>query len=389
MYSWRHCDVGKHGVAMKILFVLPRMVSGGVERVTLSLMRAFLAKGHTCELVLLKAYGELLDEARALVTVHELAPKGLFLFVPALAKLLKRTQPTHVITAFHDLAVLTWLAIRVSRSKACLIHGAHNTHSSVAAKPGLFGFLKHWGINRIAARFIYRHADMTVAVSEGVRLEILKLFDVALLRIVTIYNPVIPDKYLIAHEKARHQTGQPFTIVAIGRLVRQKGFDILVEAMARIPKPWQLDIWGEGPDQAILEKMIAKHDLTSAVRLRGHTADPFGILAAADLFVLPSRHEGLPTVLIEALACTCRIVATDCPHGPREILMDGQLGSLVPPENPDLLAKAIFREIKESTPNDDDLRRKRAEDFTVATAGRNWLALLEQVAHSKSGNRSS
>jgi glycosyltransferase involved in cell wall biosynthesis len=369
---------------MKILFVLPRMVAGGVERVTLSLMKAFLADGHACELALLKAYGEFLDEARSLVTVHALAPRGLGQFVPVLAELLRRTQPTHVITAFHDLAVLVWAAIRLSGCRVCWIHGVHNTHAPIVANPGLRGAWKHWAINRMAAKFVYKRANAIVAVSDGVRAEILESFHADPSRVVTIYNPVIPDGFEIMDGKARHSPGQPFVIVAMGRLARQKGFDVLIEAMAKVPMPWQLDIWGEGPDRSLLEKMIADHNMTSAIRLRGHTADPFDVLATAELFVLPSRYEGLGNVLIEALACACRVVATDCPHGPREILLDGRLGSLVPPENPDLLAEAIIRESKGGTPIEVGLRRERVEIFTITTASRRWLSLLSLLQNPRS-----
>jgi glycosyltransferase involved in cell wall biosynthesis len=355
------------------------MVAGGIERVTLSLMKEFLANGHACELALLKAYGEFLDEARLLVTVHELAPKGLGQFVPALAKLLKRTQPTHVISAFHDLAALAWAAIRFSRSRICWIHGAHSTHAPIVAAPGLRGALKYWATNRMAAKFVYQRANAIVAVSDGVRSEILESFHVDPSKVVTIYNPVVPNGFEIMQGEACHSPGQAFTIVALGRLVRQKGFDVLIEAMAKVPMPWQLDIWGEGPDRPLLEKMIAERNMASAIRLRGHTANPFGALASADLFVLSSRYEGLGNVLIEALACACHIVATDCPHGPREILLDGRLGSLVPPENPDALAEAIIREIKGEMPIDGDLRRERIEEFTVTAASRRWLSLLQET----------
>jgi glycosyltransferase involved in cell wall biosynthesis len=239
--------------------------------------------------------------------------------------------------------------------------------------------LKHWAINRMAARFVYRRANAIVAVSEGVRSEILELFNTDPSRVVTIYNPVIPNGFESVRGEARHLPGQPFSIVAMGRLAREKGFDVLIEAMANVPMPWQLDIWGEGPDRPLLEKMIAERNMTSAIRLRGYTADPFGVLAAAELFVLSSRHEGLPTVLIEALACACRVVAADCPHGPSEILLDGRLGRLVPPENPDALAEAIIREIRGNTSTDVDLRRKRVEEFTVTRAGRRWLSLLKET----------
>ena len=92
---------------MKILFVLPRMVTGGVERVTLRLVEGLQARGHECAFALRRAYGEFLPEAEALCPVFEVAAGGLHQFVPKLAQLIQSWQPSHIVTAFADVGVLT------------------------------------------------------------------------------------------------------------------------------------------------------------------------------------------------------------------------------------------------------------------------------------------
>lgn len=363
---------------MRVLFILPRMVSGGVERVTLNLIGQFTQDGIECRLALRRFYGELLGEARSLVPVDELAPHGLYQFVPALSRLIKAWQPTHVVTAFADVAALSWAALRLAKSRTRWIHGVHNTHTTIIARPGIWGGLRHRIDNRLAD-FVYRRTDAIVAVSEGVQLEIIKQFGVAPARVTTIYNPVVPDAALRLVPEPRHPTDQPFRIVTIGRLARQKGFDVLIRAMTQVPGPWQLDIWGEGPERSQLEQLISDLGLGSAIRLRGYTSDPYAVLQKADLFVLSSRHEGLPTTLIEALATQCQIVATNCPHGPREILLDGRLGPLVPPENPDALADSISRVRAGKYRVDAKALRHRAQDFTLETSYTQWRALLEQT----------
>lgn len=361
---------------MKILFVLPRMVSGGVERVTLNLIEEFIAAGNQCALALGKSRGELLEEARRLVSVHELAPKGLQQFVPRLTRLIKQWQPTHVVTAFADVATMVWTAMRLAGSHARWVHGVHNTHASVIARGGVWGRQRYWVENRLAA-FVYRHADWMVAVSDGVRSEVLEWFDADPRRVVTIYNPVVPNEQLREVREPRHSEDQPFIIAAMGRLTRQKGFDFLIQAMAQVPMRWRLDIWGEGPDRPSLEVSIAAHCMHSTVALRGYTADPYGVLRAADLFVLPSRHEGLPTVLIEALACQCQIVATDCPHGPREILQGGKFGKLVPPEDVPSMSQAIGSALAGQFRIDPRVLLQAAEQFTKHSAAARWLRVLE------------
>lgn len=103
---------------MRVLFVLPRMASGGVERATLDLIEELTKVDHLCALALRQACGGFLDEARSLVDVHEVAPYGMHQFVPGLAKLLKRWQPTNVVTAFPDVAVLTWTATRPAHGRS-------------------------------------------------------------------------------------------------------------------------------------------------------------------------------------------------------------------------------------------------------------------------------
>lgn len=351
------------------------MVSGGVERVTLNLIGQFALDGIECRLALRHCRGELMDEARALVRIDKLAPIGMHQFVPRLIRVIKDYRPTHVVTAFADVAALTWAALRLARSQARWVHGVHNTYAAVAAHPGGLGAVRH-RIDNAFAGFVYRHADAIVAVSDGVRSEVMNRFGIDSARVTTIHNPVIPDSELRAMPEPRHPPDQPFQITAIGRLAHQKGFDVLVRAMQHVSLPWRLDIWGEGPERESLEKLIARLGLDASVHLRGYTHRPLAVLRQADLFVLSSRHEGLPTTLIEALACQCQIVATDCPHGPCEILQNGRLGRLVPPENVIALAEAIqaMFDVTRKVSGSDLLNR--AADFSYKFTVRRWRDVL-------------
>lgn len=362
---------------MRVLFVLPRMVAGGVERVTLSLIRELQSRGVECALALRQARGEFLPEARALCEVHEVAAGGMQQFVPGLVRVLRLWQPTHVITAFSDVGALTGLAIRLSGQPSRWIHGVHNSHAPVTARRGPVGRLRY-AVDRRFAACVYRKADAVVAVSEGVRQEVLQQFRSEPERVFTIYNPVVQEHDLVARLPALRTPGEPPRLVALGRLTRQKGFDLLIQAMAQVDGPWQLDIWGEGPDAPALQALIEDYRLQGRIRLQGITDQPFAVLRQADLFVLSSRFEGLPTVLIEAVACQCAIVATDCPQGPREILDHGRLGRLVPPEDVAALARGISQTLQKPPCGSADLLA-RARQFTSATAGDQWMRLLSSL----------
>lgn len=362
---------------MHVLFVLKDLTGGGVGRVTLNLIKEFVNAGHVCALAVRNEQGELLNEARTLVKVEAVAPNGLHQFVPRLAGLVKRWQPTHVVTTFADLAVLVRTAMKLSGNGARWVHGAHGPVSQrVVARDGMLGVPRQW-LDTRAAAFVCRHADAIVAVSEGVRVEILDAFRVAPERVTAIHNPVVPVNQLHLTPEPRHDLRQPFAITAIGRLAREKGFDLLIEAMRNVPPPWRLEIWGKGVEHDSLARQIARSGLQDSISLCGYAEDPYPVLRRTDLFVLPSRYEGFGNILVEALACQCRIIAADCPYGPREILLDGAFGLLVRPGDAEALSRAICDVALDrmARVNRASLL-SRAAEFCTKVAAERWINVL-------------
>lgn len=138
----------------------------------------------------------------------------------------------------------------------------------------------------------------------------------------------------------------PVDIVAMGRLTPQKGFDVLIEALARLPGRHagaRLRILGEGEARAALTERARVLGAAARVEMQGVIDNPAPYLRAARIFVLPSRYEGFPNALCEAMALGLPVIASDCPSGPREIVRDGTDGLLVPPDDPDALAAALTR----------------------------------------------
>ena len=140
---------------MRVLFVLPRMFAGGVERVTLNLAAAFRHRGTVCRLALRHPHGELLAEARQTFdSVEVIAGGGMRHFMPSLVMLIKAWKPTHIVTAFADVGLLTLIAHRWSGVNARLIHGTHNTHAFANRRQGVSGLL-HYGMDSMASRIPY------------------------------------------------------------------------------------------------------------------------------------------------------------------------------------------------------------------------------------------
>jgi glycosyltransferase involved in cell wall biosynthesis len=177
------------------------------------------------------------------------------------------------------------------------------------------------------------------------------------------------------------------TILAAGRLTRQKGFDLLIAAFAQIApeRPdWRLRICGSGPWHERLERLAAEHGLSDRVSLPGPVEPLADEMNAAALFILSSRFEGFPLVLLEAMAKGMPVVAFDCPTGPGEVIDDHRNGLLVPAEDVDGLARAIA----EATA-DTSLRRRLASEaartasqYTIETVGPQWDALLAELGRS-------
>ena len=214
----------------------------------------------------------------------------------------------------------------------------------------LFYFLA----NKIIAggmKLFYKNADAIVAVSEGIKKELTNDFGVGENRIEAIENPVDVEKIknLAAEEPETNVFNEnAFNIVSVGRLERQKGFDILIEAFAEMEKKTNAELYiiGEGSARAALEKQIKERGLSDKAFLLGFRQNPYQYMSRADLFVLSSRYEGFGLVIVEAMICGTPVVSADCPSGPNEIIIDGYNGLLTERENPAALAETILKAVE-------------------------------------------
>jgi glycosyltransferase involved in cell wall biosynthesis len=194
---------------------------------------------------------------------------------------------------------------------------------------------------------------------------------------------VVPNPVLPVPPEAVGPADPP-VIVAMGRLVPQKGFDMLLGAFARVAAAhdrWSLEVWGDGPERASLERRRDELGLAGRVTFPGRTSVPYDVLRRASLFVMSSRREGFPMVLGEAMASGVPVVSFDCPSGPRELIRDGIDGLLIPPEDVDALAAGMERVIM-----DPDLASRLAsrapevvERFSLASVLERWDGIFAEV----------
>jgi len=169
----------------------------------------------------------------------------------------------------------------------------------------------------------YKIADTVVAVSYGIKSDLIDNFGVSEKKIEVIYNPVDIEKIkMLSLQKKQRQSGDGFVFVTAGRLVESKNYPFLFEAFRLLPSFCKLWILGSGEMEQELKFLAVELGIHERVSFFGFCENPYSYFASADCFVMASRLEGLPTVLIEALACGLPIISTDCKSGPREILTD-------------------------------------------------------------------
>ena len=334
-----------------VSFFLPNMKLGGAERAVAILAKSLASEGAQVDLVLVKAEGELLAELSPPIRVIDLASDRMSGSILKLAKYLRAERPQAVCSQMFDTTAFAAAAIRLSGIPVRLSSTIHSTLSVQARESEIYSIrgMKR-RLTRIVSTWVHqRWVDTIIAVSEGVADDFSQFTAIPRERIKVIYNPVDVDDLT---EKARAAVDHPWlapgmqdpVVVAVGNLKAAKAYDNLIAAFSLVVKNMsaRLVIVGEGSEREPLERLVKDLRLKAYVDLVGAKTNPYPYMAACDLFVLSSRREGAPTVLVEALALGKKIVATNCQCGPAEILQNGRYGVLVKEGDINELASAIL-----------------------------------------------
>lgn len=405
---------------MHIAILLNDLSGGGVERTMLTLAGGFLSRGHAVDLVLARYGGPLSAEvpegARVVVPdargglVSRLAiaradPAGLGALarpvlmakrkrhgemvprLPGLVSYLRGERPDVLVSAKYRPNLCAVWARQLARVPTRLVLTERTSVSEQFPKSRPNAH--HRSVPVLMHRY-YPCADQIVTVSRDLADDLAAFAAIPRERILAIYNPVVDDRLpRAAAECPDHpwfRTRDVPIVLGVGRLERRKGFATLIRAFARVRRlrPLRLVILGAGKtakgeaaDRAVLEALMRDLGVEADVSLPGFKLNPYAYMARASLFVLSSDYEGLPGVLIQAMACGCPVVSTDCPTGPREILEGGRFGPLVPVGDDRAMAEAIVRVLDAPTPA--DVLQRRAGDFSVDTAVGNYLAMFKAI----------
>lgn len=393
---------------MRISLFLNSLAGGGAERAVLHLARAFCDARQEVTVVVSQRRGEFADETPAGCRLVELGAAGKLATLAALVRLPLSTQravlPAMFRQRYKKVRALPRLVRHLETDRPDVLLASTNMPNVVACwaarlaevRPLLVlkqdvslsapGALPDDPLQRSLPRLIrewYPRADAVVAVSSGLADELVGHLGVPRGRIRVLYNPVDLERVSRASREPLDDPwfapGAPPVVVAVGRLHRQKDYPTLLRALvvARQHRELRLAVLGEGGEREALEALARELGLAECVRFAGFQANPFAFMARSAVFAMSSRWEGLSLVLIEALACGCRVVSTDCPTGPAEVLEQGRHGTLVPVGNAEALAAALLTAL--GGPADPQASRRRARDFDAGAVGWRYLELFRAL----------
>lgn len=360
--------------SVDVALLMPNFGGGGAERMMARLARALSERGRRIEMVVCTADGPFTQHCGPDVSVVELGRRSVLASLPALVRYLRRTRPKVLMVTLDHMSVMAIFARWIAGVDMRLV--IRQANNPLAYRGGTVR-------DRLVVhllRSLLKHADAIATGSQGVACDLIRWARLPSVKVHVVGNPVVDDSLAgLAQEDVNHPffaPGAPPVILGAGRLTPQKDFHTLLRAfvVARRMRPLRLIILGEGPDRTSLEAFVEDQGLAADVRLPGFVENPFAYMRRSQVFVLSSAWEGLPGVLVQAMACGCPVVSTDCRSGPSEILAGGRFGPLVPVGDADALGAAIVATV--STPIEAAELREAISAYSVERSVTRYEAVL-------------
>jgi len=334
---------------MRVIVVTPVYALSGVPLAQIRLAKVLARIGHNVTLIIGKINKGFELPLIENIDVIVLGKKRVITMFKDIINISNSSSPDVIFSAEDHLNIIIMLASFLFRKEAKISCSSRVTPFDTYSKnPFKKGFYL-----KFLMKFLMNRADVLSCVSEDMVTQYQSLFKNS--RHQRIYNIIGPDDIeILKAEKVNHDwfNGNYEVIIGAGNLSPWKGFTDLIKAFSLIKnkKSLKLVILGDGPEKHDLVNLIYELKLEDKIQLLGNVSNPFKYFSKSSLFVLSSRVEGLPNVIVEAMMCGCKIVSYDCPTGPREILQNGKYGTLVKPGDISMLSSSMIDLLKNTQP---------------------------------------
>ena len=361
-----------------LAIVIGSLQMGGAEKAAVHLANEFERRGIRVDMVMVNAKGEFISHLEPGVRVIDLKARHTRRAGKPFRNYILKEQPEIVIAIQSHVQLMVLMTRHKHRFTFPVILNEQSIFSSNVPARGLKNILI-----RILAKKYFPLADAVAAVSTATAKDFTVCFPELNGRVDVIYNPVLPSvltkETISVPDHPFFQTQEIPLIMSAGRLNPSKDFNTLLKAVSIVRKqiPVHLMILGEGEERENLLRQAKELQITESFSLPGFIPNPMSWMNYASVFVLSSKYEGLPFVLVEAMSVGCPVISTDCPGGSSEILGNGTYGRMVPVGDPERMAEAIVFTLKNRI--NKSILQKRASDFSAGSVVNNYLELIDKI----------
>ena len=369
----------------KVMFFLPSLGGGGAERTVIQLANSFAEQGLKIHLGVCDLNGDkakLLSEVSSKIELVNFNCGRVMNSITPLKLKMKAEQYDCLVATQTHTNIVAGIAKKLAGVATRLIFREVSTPSKNMKLQGIAKFVLKTLVN-----WTYPMAQQVVCVSKGVEADFREYYGYKNNNLSTIYNPVLDDAYfekLKAPVTHRFFNNDHKVILAVGRLTEAKNFGFLIRSFKALHNQHpetRLLILGEGELRAEFEALVVDLGLKDVVDLPGFDANPYAYFKYASLFVLSSNWEGLPGVLIQALASKVKVVSTNCPSGPMEILENSKFGLLVECNDQAGLTQAMQQAIfADYVQYQDADFESHIQQFHKQTVLKQYLRMMESAA---------
>lgn len=374
---------------MNILFYISSLGGGGAEKHVQRLANAIQAESHRVTVATARKGGSyeqhLSDDVEHVVLSDGWIKSStwrLMRSVRPLRRYIEDRRPDVVCSVMDHVNVRLLQALDGVHDPPPAVLGVQNSTKTRFGKGS--SWRKHLLFWRMQRR--YNEADYITSLTQGGAEQLVEMDIAEPEQVVVIPNAGIDDAVYEAKNAPLGEITPPDRplFVACGSLTEQKGYPYMLNAFRHVRDQKEAELWilGEGDERQTIESLVRELGLVDDISLLGFRDNPFKFMAAADVFVLSSLSEGFGNVIVEAMACGTPVVATDCPHGPGEIITHEKNGLLVPPADSDALSDALLRVLRDQSLQEQlaENGKERARDFHASKIGQRYLDLFRNAA---------